>query len=136
LATEMEHAGDIVDNNLLGIANKMVKPGVTFSKSGQVELARDDRRSLFMTGDERAPRALATEKERFRTLESAATVAHFERPRAGRVDTAETSTMHLDALRDLKSVNSHLVAAAVYPILEGKDELLPTQLRSDEEGLR
>ena len=33
-ATEIEHAGDIVDNNLLGIANKMVKRGVTFSKSG------------------------------------------------------------------------------------------------------
>jgi phosphate:Na+ symporter len=144
-ATEMEHAGDIVDNNLLGIANKMVKRGVTFSKSGQVELlGMIDRllvnvrtaAAVFMTGDERAARALATEKERFRTLESAATVAHFERLRAGRVDTAETSTMHLDALRDLKSVNSHLVAAAAYPILEGKDELLPTRLRSDEEGLR
>ncbi len=142
--TEMEHAGDIIDNSLLGIANKMAKRGVTFSKSGQVELlGMIDRlfvnvrtaASLFMTGDERAARALATEKERFRALESTATEAHFERLRAGRIDTAETSTMHLDALRDLKSVNSHLVAAAAYPILEGKDELLPTRLRADEEGL-
>jgi len=143
-ATEMEHAGDIVDNNLLGIANKLVKRGVTFSKSGQVELLEMIDRllvnvrtaaSLFMTGDERAARMLVSEKEKFRTLEAAATDAHFDRLRAGRVDTAETSAMHLDALRDLKSVNSHLVAAAAYPILEGKDELLPTRLRSDEEGL-
>jgi phosphate:Na+ symporter len=34
-------------------------------------------------------------------------------------------------LRDLKSVNSHLVAAAAYPVLESKGELLPTRLRQD-----
>ena len=138
--TEMEHAGDIVDNNLLGIANKMVKRGVTFSKSGQAELlAMIDRlivnirtaASLFMTGDERAARLLAAEKEAFRALEAAATDAHFARLRAGRIDTAETSTLHLDALRDLKSVNSHLVAAAAYPVLESKGELLPTRIRQE-----
>ncbi len=139
-ATEIEHAGDIIDNNLLGIANKMVKRGVTFSKSGQGELlAMIDHLivntrtagSLFMTGDERAARLLASEKEAFRALETAATEAHFERLRAGRIDTAETSTLHLDALRDLKSVNSHLVAAAAYPVLESKGKLLPTRLRQE-----
>lgn len=139
-ATEIEHAGDIVDKNLLGIANKMVKRGVTFSKSGQAELlAMIDRLianvrtagSLFMTGDERAARLLASEKEAFRALETGATDAHFERLRSGRIDTAETSTLHLDALRDLKSVNSHLVAAAAYPVLESKGELLSTRLRQE-----
>ena len=43
--------------------------------------------------------------------------------------TAETSALHLDALRDLKRVNAHLVAAAAYPVLEGKGELLPSRLR-------
>jgi phosphate:Na+ symporter len=37
--------------------------------------------------------------------------------------------MHLDALRDLKRVNAHLVAASAYPVLEGKGELLPSRLR-------
>ena len=50
--------------------------------------------SLFMSGDERAARLLAAEKEVFRKLEADATNAHFERLRAGRLDTAETSTMH------------------------------------------
>jgi phosphate:Na+ symporter len=139
-ATNMEHAGDVIDKNLLGIAGKMVKRGVTFSKSGQVELLAMIERlivnvrtaaSLFMTGDVRAARLLANEKEVFRTMESTATDAHFERLRSGQIDTVETSTLHLDALRDLKSVNANLVAAAAYPVLEKNGELLPTRLRVD-----
>jgi phosphate:Na+ symporter len=138
--TNMEYAGDVIDKNLLGIANKMVKRGVTFSKSGQGELlAMIDRliantrtaASLLVTSDERTARQLANEKEVFRTMESAASDAHFERLKAGHVETVETSTMHLDALRDLKSVNANLVAAAAYPILEKKGELLQTRLRVD-----
>jgi phosphate:Na+ symporter len=139
-ATNMEHAGDIIDKNLLGIASKMAKRGVTFSKSGQGELLAMINRlivnirtagSLFMTGDERAARLLAQEKEAFRAMETVATDAHFERLRTGRTDTVETSTMHLDVLRDLKSVNTHIVAAAAYPVLESKGTLLPTRLRQD-----
>lgn len=139
-ATNMEHAGDVVDRNLLGIANKMVKRGVAFSKSGQAELlAMIDRLianvraagSLFMTGDDRGARLLASEKEIFRTMEAKATDAHFERLRAGHIETVETSTLHLDALRDLKSINANLVAAAAYPVLERSGELLPNRLRLD-----
>jgi phosphate:Na+ symporter len=138
-ATNMEHAGDIIDKNLLGIANKLVKRGLTFSSSGQAELlAMVDRlivnvrtaASLFMTGDQRGARHLAGEKEAFRNLETIATDTHFQRLRSGKVDTIETSTMHLDALRDLKNVNASLVAAAAYPILEKAGELLPTRLRA------
>jgi len=87
--------------------------------------------SLFMNSDERAARLLAGEKEVFRSLESAATTAHFDRLRSGRFESVETSTLHLDALRDLKNVNTHLVAAAAYPVLENKGELLPSRLRQD-----
>jgi phosphate:Na+ symporter len=139
-ATNMEHAGDVIDKNLLGIGNKMVKRGVVFSRSGQAELlAMVDRlignvrtaATLFMTGDPRIARSLAQEKEVFRTMESTATDAHFQRLREGHFETVETSTMHLDALRDLKSVNANLVAAAAYPVLERKGELLPTRLRQE-----
>lgn len=41
----------------------------------------------------------------------------------------ETSTLHLDALRDLKSVNANLVAVAAYPVLERNGDLLPTHIR-------
>ena len=138
--TNMEHAGDIIEKNLLGIATKKLRRGVNFSKAGEAELlAMIDRllanlrmaASLFMTADERAARLLVGEKEIFRSLEFEATAAHFERLRARRTDTVETGTMHLDALRDLKNVNTHLVAAAAYPVLESKGELLPSRLRPD-----
>ena len=80
-------------------------------------------------GDDRAARLLVEEKEMFRSLEAEATAAHFEHLREGRVGSVETSALHLDALRDLKRVNAHLVAAAAYPVLEGKGELLPSRLR-------
>ena len=137
-ATNIEQAGDTVDKNLLGIANKLAKRGLTFSKSGQAELlSMIDRllvnirtaASLFMTGDQRAARLLASEKEAFRSLQTASTDAHFDRLRSKLPDTTETSALHLDALRDLKSVNNHIVAAAAYPVLESKGELLPTRLR-------
>jgi phosphate:Na+ symporter len=140
-ATHMEQAGDILDKSLLGIAMKKLRRGLAFSKAGESELLEIIDRlianaraaaSLFMTGDERAARLLAEEKEAFRSLEATATASHFARLRAGRVDTAETSSLHLDALRDLKRVNAHLVAAAAYPVLESKGELLASRLRPDE----
>ncbi|MCU4160369.1 Na/Pi cotransporter family protein, partial [Acidiphilium sp. AL] len=87
--------------------------------------------ALFVTEDARAARLLAAEKEAFRDIEAHATSVHFEWLRAGRIDMAETSSLYLDTLRDLKRVNAHLVAAAAYPVLEGKGELLPSRLRQD-----
>jgi phosphate:Na+ symporter len=141
--TNMEHAGDIVDRNLLALATKQLKRGLSFSKEGQAELlAMIDRlianvgtaASLLITADERAARLLASEKEIFRKMEADATEAHFERLRSGRIETVETSSLHLDALRDLKNVNTHLVAAAAYPVLETKGELLASRLRQSSDA--
>ncbi|HEY3846362.1 MAG TPA: Na/Pi cotransporter family protein [Acetobacteraceae bacterium] len=137
-ATNLEHAGDVVDKGLLGIVAKQVKRGLVFSAAEADPLLHIIDRlmanlraaaSLLVTGDDRAARLLAEEKETFRSLEAEATSAHFERLREGNVGTVETSALHLDALRDLKRVNAHLVAAAAYPVLEGKGELLPSRLR-------
>ena len=137
-ATNIEQAGDIVARNLLGIANRLDKRGLAFSETGRTELlSMIDRlianirtaASLFMSGDERAARLLASEKEVFRNLQSASMDAHFDRLRSRWPDTTETSSLHLDALRDLKIVNNHIVAAAAYPVLENKGELLPSRLR-------
>jgi len=140
-ATNIEQAGDAIDRNLLGVSTKLAKRGLAFSGDGKAELVEMIDRliantrnaaSLFMTGDERAARLLAAEKEAFRELQAQSTDAHFERLRSRRVDTAATSPLHLDALRDLKVVNNHIVAAAAYPVLEHKGELLPSRLRPAE----
>ena len=137
-ATNIEQAGDTIDGNLLGISSKLARRGLAFSESGRAELmAMIDRlitntrtaASLFTTGDERAARLLASEKEAFRALQAASTDAHYDRLRSNRTESTETSALHLDALRDLKSVNDRIVAAAAYPVLESKGELLPTRLR-------
>jgi phosphate:Na+ symporter len=139
-ATNMEHAGDAIDRNLLPLAAKRLKRGLAFSPEGQKELSLMIARllsnvrkaaSLFMNDDARAARLLAAEKEAFRDMETAATTAHFARLRQGRVDTAETSALHLDVIRDLKRINSHLVAGAAYPVLERGGELLPTRIAAN-----
>lgn len=133
----MEQAGDVVEQNLLPHAAKRLKRGLTFSREGEAELrALMDRlianlrtaASLFMTEDPRAARLLAEEKPAFRDAEAAATRAHFDRLRAGGIDTAETSAIHLDLLRDMKLVNAHIVAAAAYPVLERSGALLQSRI--------
>ncbi len=143
--TNMEHAGDVIDRNVLGLIAKKIRRGVRFSSEGKAELLHATDRlignvrtaaALFMFDDARLARRLAAEKHEFRSIETSSTEAHFERLRAGVTESAETSSLHLDMLRDLKQVNGHLVAAAAYPTLERKGELLPSRIRDDVEGGR
>ncbi|HVZ07284.1 Na/Pi cotransporter family protein [Rhodopila sp.] len=134
-STNLEQAGDVVDRSLLSLMNKRVKRGVGFTaEETEILMAIMDRlianlraaASLLVTGDDRAARLLVAEKEAFRAIEADATAAHVEALREGRVD---AGALHLDTLRDLKQVNGHLVAAAAYPVLESKGELLPSRVR-------
>jgi hypothetical protein len=103
------------------IAAKRLKRGLAFSVEGQAEIRTMLERlaanvqgaaAVFMTDDARAARRLLGEKEVFRDLEARATEAHFARIRAGRVESVETSALHLDVLRDLKRINAHIAGAA------------------------
>ncbi len=134
----LEQAGDLIDHGLLGVASRRMKRGVAFSKEGTADLvAQVDRlletlrqsSGVFLSGVIIATRAIASEQEAFRRLEEEATAAHFDRLRSGNVETVETSALHLDALRDLKRVSSHLIEASAYPILKKRGDLLPTRLR-------
>ncbi len=137
--TNLEHAGDVIAKNLMGLAAKRLKRGLAFSGEDSAEiraiLARliDNLRAaaaVFMTDDLRAARRLVEEKDLFRDLETRATEAHFERVRTGRLDSIETATLQLDVMRDLRRINGHLVSAA-YPVLKERGELLSSRLRQD-----
>jgi phosphate:Na+ symporter len=137
--TNLEHAGDIAERGVAANLAKRAKRSLAFSAEGAAEihamlhrLATNVRTAaaVFMTGDVRAARELLGEKEVFRDLEARATEAHFTRIRAGRVESVETSALHLDMLRDLKRINAH-IAAAAYPVLEQRGELLPSRLRQE-----
>lgn len=132
----MEHAGDVIDQNVLSHLAKRVRRGLNFSEEGQAELCGlfdrllsnlQTAATLFMTQDEATARSLADEKVLFRKAERDGTEAHFQRLRQGGIETVETSSLHLDLLRDLKQINSHLVAAAAYPVLEEHGELLESR---------
>jgi phosphate:Na+ symporter len=137
--TSLEHAGDIVSKGLVGLATKRLRRGLAFSVEGQAEIRAMLERlngnlrtaaAVFITDDPRAARRLLAEEEMFRDLEAHATEGHFARIRAGRVESRETSALHLDVLRDLKRINAHLTAAAD-PVLDRIGELLPSRLRQD-----
>jgi phosphate:Na+ symporter len=137
--TSLEHAGDIVEKSLMPLAAKRIKRGVTFSEAGRHEIREMLKRltsnaraaaAVFITEDPRTARRLLGEKEVFRELETRATEEFFGRARADRAESIETSTLFLDIVRDLKRVNAHLAAAA-YPVLEGRGELLPNRLKQD-----
>ncbi|WP_332116841.1 Na/Pi cotransporter family protein [Azorhizobium caulinodans] len=139
-ATNLEHAGDVLDNSLLPLAAKRLKRGLAFSPEGKAEIATIIDRvignlhtagALFMTNDARTARILAAEKAVFRDLETRATQNHFERMRGGVVESAETSSLQLDVVRDLKRINAHLVAGTAYPVLEREGELLPSRIAGE-----
>ena len=138
-STNIEHAGDIVEKSLMPLAAKRIKRGVSFSETCRQEIREMMDRlisnaraaaAVFMTEDPRAARQLLGEKEIFREIEARTTEEYFGRARAGRAENIEMSKLLLDIVRDLKRVNAHLAAAA-YPILEGRGELLPSRLKQD-----
>ena len=140
-ATNMEHAGDTIERNVLAHASKQLRRGLTLTAEEQAGIkAMVDRltanvraaAAVFMAQDARAARSLAAEKRAFRHLETKAAEGHFRRMQQGRVGHARTSTMYVDLVRDLKQVNGHLVAASAYPILETGGELRSSRLRQDD----
>ena len=62
----------------------------------------------------RLARQLVTEKATLRAAEFAAAESHFARLRDGRSESIESSSLHLDILRDLKRIHSHICSVA-YP---------------------
>ncbi|HXO41983.1 MAG TPA: Na/Pi cotransporter family protein [Thermoanaerobaculia bacterium] len=133
----LEHVGDIIDKNLMELAAKKIKRQVAFSKQGAAELEAFHQDvieslklafSVFMSGDFKIARQLITEKANLRAAEHAAAESHLARLREGRLESIESSSLHLDVLRDLKRVHSHICSAA-YPVLERADALQPSRLK-------
>jgi phosphate:Na+ symporter len=84
--------------------------------------------AVFIAADVKMARQLLSEKVNFRERERQLAERHLDRLRSGRAESIETSSLHLDILRDLKRINSHLTSVA-YPILEQAGELRESRLR-------
>jgi phosphate:Na+ symporter len=127
----LEHIGDIIDKNLSELATKKIKRRFQFSPEGAEELYAFHKRTMdslrvafgvFMSGDPNQARKLLVEKAALRNVELAATERHLDRLREGRPESIETTSLHLDVLRDLRRINSHICSVA-YPVLDAVGEL-------------
>jgi phosphate:Na+ symporter len=128
----LEHVGDIIDKNLSELASKKIKRKFQFSSEGAAELLAFHKRVLeslrmafggFMSGDLNEARKLILEKAQLRNAELTAAEQHLDRLREGRPETLETTSLHLDVLRDLKRIHSHICSVA-YPVLDAVGETL------------
>jgi phosphate:Na+ symporter len=130
-AINLEHIGDIIDKNLSELATKKIKRRFQFSPEGAEELSAFHKRTMdslriafgiFMSGDVTEARKLLAEKTALRNAELAATERHLDRLREGRPESIETTSLHLDVLRDLRRIHSHICSVA-YPVLDAAGEL-------------
>ncbi|WP_315757538.1 MULTISPECIES: Na/Pi cotransporter family protein [unclassified Bradyrhizobium] len=130
-AINLEHIGDIIDKNLSELATKKIKRRFQFSAEGADELQAFHRQimealriafGIFMSGDAQQAHQLLDQKAELRNAELGATERHLERLREGRSETLETTSLHLDVLRDLRRIHSHICSVA-YPVLDAAGEV-------------
>ncbi|MBB3945607.1 phosphate:Na+ symporter [Rhizobium skierniewicense] len=137
-AINLEHIGDIVEKGLCEQIRKKIVNGFKFSDEGYDELKTlfdmtiqnlRAGQSIFVTGDFDLARRLMEIKDDIRRLEKRSSSRHIERLRDGLPQSVQTSSLHLDMLRDLKRVNAHIVSVA-HPILDQGGVLGESRLRA------
>lgn len=135
LTANMEHIGDIVDGSLMEIAAKKIDKQTQFSDEGLAEITKLHEAvcatfelaiNTFVSDDSELARLLYEAKANIRKLESKSVTTHLERIGTGISDSLDTSSLHLDVIRDLKRINSHLTSIA-YPVLKASGEVPKTK---------
>ena len=123
--TNMEHIGDIVNNSLMDISGKKIDTHIQFSKEGLSEIISihevvcsnfDLAINTFVSDDCELAKVLYEKKQELHKLEKRSVSKHLQRIGKGITDSLETSSMHIDVIRDYKRVNS-LLSSVAYPIL-------------------
>ena len=132
--TNMEHIGDIVNNSLMDISGKKIDKHIQFSKEGLSEIISihevvcsnyDLAINTFISDDCELARVLYEKKQELHKLEKRSVSKHLQRIGKGMADSLETSSMHIDVIRDYKKINS-LLSSVAYPILIASGEILET----------
>ncbi|AEP09983.1 Na/Pi cotransporter family protein [Micavibrio aeruginosavorus] len=142
-STNLEHAGDVIDKNIMPMALKKIRAQKSFSQEGLEEIEHIHNlvlesirlaQTVFVSGDIRLARKMVEGKEVLRKAEQEAMTAHIERLRDAVPETIATSSMHLDIIRDYRRVNSYMCTVA-YPLLEQKGQLRTSRLRPEKDKI-
>ncbi|WP_109575219.1 Na/Pi cotransporter family protein [Aminobacter sp. AP02] len=135
---KLEQVGDIIVRNMLAHVQKKLDRGLEFTPEGWRELSSfhavvmANARLAFnvlVSRDAQTARQLVLEKDRLRDIEKETSQRHFLRLRDGTIKSVETSSIHLDTIRDLKQINS-LLASMAYPVLEEQGLLRGSRLKA------
>jgi phosphate:Na+ symporter len=135
---KLEQVGDIIVRNMLVHVRKKHDRKLEFTEEGWRELKAFHATvlanarlafNLLVTRDAESARQLVQEKDRLRAREKESSRSHFTRLSEGSARSLETSTIHLDTIRDLKQINS-LLASLAYPVLEEQGLLSGSRLRT------
>ncbi len=138
----MEHVGDIVDGNLMSLAARKRALNTQFSEVGNSEISTLFDSILenfglavntFLTEDRDLARQLFNSKTDIRELQQKFMASHMERLGSGASETVRTSSLHIDLIRDLKRINSHLTAVA-YSVLRASGEVPKTKWKKAPAG--
>jgi phosphate:Na+ symporter len=137
VVVRLEQVGDVVAQRVAVRAQKKKARGLAFSEAGwaeilalHAELMASARLACNVIASEDITIAarLVEQKGVVREMERQSTAQHLQRLRDGRMESRESSAMHLDTLYDFKEINSLLVELA-YPLLEGGGHLRSTRLK-------
>ena len=137
--TNMEHIGDIVNNSLMEISGRKIAKHIHFSKEGFSEIISiheevcanyDLAINTFVSNDCELAKVLYEKKQELHKLEKRSVSQHLQRIGKGVADSLDTSSMHIDVVRDYKRVNS-LLSSIAYPILFASGEMLETRLKQN-----
>jgi phosphate:Na+ symporter len=135
---KLEQVGDIVVRNMLVHVQKKSARGLEFTGEGWSELLTFHAAVLanarltfnvLVSRDRETAQLIVREKDRLRDLEKRSSQSHFLRLRDGTAKSVETSSIHLDTIRDLKQINS-LLASIAYPVLEEQGLLSGSRLKA------
>ncbi|TPI34844.1 Na/Pi cotransporter family protein [Mesorhizobium sp. B3-1-9] len=135
---KIEQVGDIIVRNMLVHVRKKLERGLEFTPEGWQELCAFHSSVLanarlafnvLVSRDPETARQLVLEKDLLREREKETSASHFVRLREGTAKSVETSSIHLDTIRDLKQINS-LLASIAYPVLEERGLLGGSRLKA------
>jgi len=125
ITNEFESIGDVIDKNIMALAEKMIENKYEFSADGSEDIRRlhgeistnlRDILTVVRNDDLTLADAITKTGGTVRKLETDLREKHFKRLQDGLKETAKTSSVHLDLLDNLKRINDHIVYMA-YTVL-------------------
>lgn len=119
IENELESIGDVIDKNIMVLANKMIDQELTFSQDGLKELKElhgkvlDNINRLITALNEEDPIAAKKIKEKYADLdETHYKRKHIERLHKGLKESIGTSSVHLDLINYFNRINEHVAYVA------------------------